>query len=131
MTKILVVDDVHSIARSIQMLLSADGYDVEVCHDGDTAIEKLNTQSYDLLITDLLMPGRNGIDVLKHIRAFNVKRTTSMPVVVITGGGSIADLGHLMDKAKAYTDHILEKPFTAVRLRQVIQTCLNDETAAA
>jgi two-component system response regulator PilR (NtrC family) len=82
---ILIAED-HEIARkSIQQYLQQEGYRVEEAADGDAAIEAINNADFDLVITDLKMPGASGLDVLKHVREVSPNSL----VIVTTAFGSV------------------------------------------
>ena len=82
---ILIAED-HEIARkSIQQYLQQEGYRVEEAADGDAAIEAINNAEFDLVITDLKMPGASGLDVLKHVREVSPNSL----VIVTTAFGSV------------------------------------------
>jgi excisionase family DNA binding protein len=84
--RILLVDDDRMVLRTITKLLTIYGYAVEPAESGEEAIEKIKRSDFDLLITDIRMPGINGIETIKRIRDLNVNATKSgMPEIVITG----------------------------------------------
>lgn len=83
--RILVIDDEWNIRDILSNVLQAEGFDVECADDGQVGIEKLNEQTYDLVITDLKMPKVSGMDVLKHIQSMNAPTLG----IVATGYGSI------------------------------------------
>jgi CheY-like chemotaxis protein len=66
--KILVVDDEKTVCDSIKKILTRRGYEVENSLDADEAIKKIKETSYDLVITDLMMPKTNGIELLQIIK---------------------------------------------------------------
>ncbi len=83
--RILLADDEVQLARNLRLLLERDGYRVDTVTSGDEAIERLAAQSYDLLITDLIMPGTDGAQLMIHVN----REYPTIPVVVITGYGSM------------------------------------------
>src|SRR3990172_5735988 len=82
--KILVVDDDPVIGKSFDLVLSGKGYAVITAANGEEALSKLNTETYDLVFTDIRMPGMNGIEVVKRVKASQ----PWLPVVIVTGYGS-------------------------------------------
>jgi two-component system alkaline phosphatase synthesis response regulator PhoP len=78
--KILVVDDEVEFLEMIKMRLLANNYDVVTAIDGKDALDKVRDEKPDAVLLDILMPGINGIDVLKKIRTMNEK----LPVFIIT-----------------------------------------------
>ncbi len=80
---ILVVDDDPAVSESLRMQLEERGFQVEVAYDGDEAVASLGLRAPDLVILDVVMPGRNGYEVLRWIR--NDPKTSDLPVMILTG----------------------------------------------
>jgi DNA-binding NtrC family response regulator len=83
--RILVIDDEADIRESLATLLELEGYDVEMAPDGGSGLKNLETSNYDLVLLDLMMPDRSGMDVLREFR----ERDTETPVFMITAYGSV------------------------------------------
>jgi DNA-binding NtrC family response regulator len=83
--RILVVDDEADIRESLETLLSLEGYNVDLAQNATEGLHRLTTRPYDLILLDLMMPDRSGMDVLHDIR----ERDTETPVVLITAYGSV------------------------------------------
>jgi signal transduction histidine kinase/DNA-binding response OmpR family regulator len=83
--KILVVDDEARMCESLQTLLSRVGYDVTTVHEGEKAIEKINRDDFDLVITDIKMPRFDGLDILKTVRS----KDQDALVILMTGFASL------------------------------------------
>jgi CheY-like chemotaxis protein len=100
MCTILVIDDEKGILRVIEEALTKFGHNVEIAADGCEGIQKFDDGSYDMVITDLRMPGIDGKGVVKHIRS---SQKSAIPVIGISGTPwLIQDLGF---------DAVLPKPF--------------------
>jgi len=84
--RILVVDDEDRIRRLLKMYLERENYFIEEAEDGETALLKALQNDYDCILLDLMMPGKNGIEVCKELRA--VKST---PVIMLTAKGEEAN----------------------------------------
>ncbi len=84
--KVLVVDDDPAVRKSIDRVLSNKGYAVITAENGEEAMRKLNEEKYDLVYTDIRMPGMSGLDVAEQVKA----RKPWTPVVIITGYGTDA-----------------------------------------
>ena len=82
MNNILVIDDEESILLMLTMALAKFGFNVEIAAGGQEGIKKFDKNHFDLVITDILMPGFNGNDVVRHIRNSEKKYT---PVIAISG----------------------------------------------
>lgn len=102
--RILVVEDDTRVASFIRRGLREEGYAVDVAHDGESALFQAQTNDYDLLILDLLLPKRGGLDVLKTLRA---ERLTA-PILILTAKGDPQDKVSGLD---AGADDYLAKPF--------------------
>ena len=103
-SKILVIDDEKRMCDSIKVLLSNIGYEVDTAVNGRLGIEKLESNRYDLVITDLMMPELDGFAVMKYIK----ENCTNTLVIVITGYASVESAVRAI-RSGAY-DYIL-KPF--------------------
>lgn len=82
--KVLVVDDDPVVGRSFDRVLGGKGYAVITARDGEEALAKLNSESYDVVFTDIRMPGMSGLEVAEQIKA----RQPWLPVVIVTGYGT-------------------------------------------
>ncbi len=79
--RVLVVDDEASIRDLLSKTLTLAEYDVDVAQDGTAALERMRMFSYDLLVTDLKMPGVDGMNVIKEAKRYR----SNMPVLIVTG----------------------------------------------
>jgi len=82
--KVLVVDDEAVVGQSFDRVLSEKGYEVNTALSGEEALRKVGTNGYDLVFTDIKMPGMDGLEVAKRIKEMN----PWVPVVVVTGYGT-------------------------------------------
>jgi DNA-binding NtrC family response regulator len=121
--RILVVDDELNICRNCSRILSKSGYETDYAIDGQTALQKLSADSYELVITDVRMGSIGGGEILQWVRE---NRPETM-VVVITGYASIQSAVDLM-KNGAFD--YLPKPFTPEELRNVVAEALEQQTIA-
>jgi DNA-binding NtrC family response regulator len=121
--RILVVDDELNICRNCSRILSKSGYETDYAIDGQTALQKLSADSYELVITDVRMGRIGGGEILQWVRE---NRPETM-VVVITGYASIQSAVDLM-KNGAFD--YLPKPFTPEELRNVVAEALEQQTIA-
>lgn len=85
MSKVLIVDDERSIRLTLSELLRRSGYEVDTAEDVQTALEKLEQTSYDIVMTDIVMPRRSGLDLLQEIRS----RCENTQILVMTGDPSV------------------------------------------
>ncbi len=86
MARILLADNDIELSDMLVDYLSEEGFEVDVAHDGDAALTKALANPYDLLILDVMMPNRNGFDVLRELRAQSL-----LPVLMLTARGDDVD----------------------------------------
>jgi two-component system NtrC family response regulator len=110
---VLVVDDEPVVGRSCSRALSEDGYRVNVALNGAEALNMIQSDSYDVALLDLRMPGSGGLDVLRKIR----KVSPGTEVVVITGYPSI---DNAKESIRLGAFAFLTKPFVPQTLRTVV-----------
>ena len=88
-TRVLIVEDEPNIAEALRFVLERAGYEVELARDGETALARLAVSMPALLVLDVMLPGRNGFEILKELRAD--PRYASLPVAVLTAKGQSLD----------------------------------------
>ncbi|WP_432822852.1 sigma-54-dependent transcriptional regulator [Trichloromonas sp.] len=116
--RILVVDDEAVIREGIRRILEKEGCQVETKSSGRVALEKLQEDDFDLVITDLKMPGMSGIELLKAIRILQ----PDVPVILITGYSTVETAVEAM-KNGAFD--YLAKPFTPAQITEKVQKALD------
>ena len=87
MKRILLVEDEKPLALLYEEELREEGYDVTVVHDSETALAKLKAQEFDLLVTDIRMPGRNGIDLITQVMGLR----KNIPIIINSAYQSYKD----------------------------------------
>ena len=108
MKRILLVDDVPAVRLSIRAALEAIGYQVLEAADGREALDLLDSQAVDLIVTDLWMPNLDGVELLKRLRASNA----NIRVIAISGGGMRKPIDVSAALAQTWgADAVLYKPF--------------------
>lgn len=111
---ILVVDDEKNILKVVSVTLRESNYGVDTARSSEEAIEKFNRYSYDLVITDLKLPGKTGMDLLEYIKS----RTMDVPVIMITAFGTI---GNAIEAMKKGAFNYLTKPVNSDELLTVVK----------
>lgn len=86
MSRLLLVDDDVELCEMLTEYLVNEGFDVDVVHDGDAGLKKARAGPYELVVLDVMMPGRNGFDVLRELRARSLT-----PVLMLTARGEDVD----------------------------------------
>jgi DNA-binding response OmpR family regulator len=109
--KILIVDDEEVIRKFLRIHLTKLGYEVKEAADGEQAVEQLKGDDFDLLICDILMPKKNGWEVIKEVKAD--PKTENIPVIVLTAKNEDTDMFKGYDMGVNY---YMTKPFTKAQL---------------
>jgi DNA-binding response OmpR family regulator len=105
--RILVIDDNRDLRDSLQLMLQQVGYDVETARDGQQAIEVQQKRPVRIVITDIFMPGKEGIETIEYFR----QEWPEVKIVAMSGGGEVAKRGYLKVAADIGADAALQKPF--------------------
>jgi two-component system response regulator PilR (NtrC family) len=120
--RILIVDDEESMRRFLSILLEKEGYQVSLASSGEEALQQLKERSFGLLITDLKMPGMNGVELLEHVTTSD----PTLPVVILTAFASDASAVEAMEKGayqylekKAKNDEIVLVVKNALSMRRI------------
>ena len=115
--KILIVEDEKMLADSLQTLLTGKGFQVEAVYDGESGAEYALLGIYDLLILDVMMPGLNGLEVAKKVRA----QRCATPILMLTAKSGLEDR---IEGLNAGADYYLTKPFDTRELLACINALL-------
>ena len=114
---ILIVEDEVLLANSLKTLLEKKGFTVEVAYDGETGKDYAETGVYDLLILDVMMPGLDGYDLARQVRA----ERCATPILMLTAKGELEDR---IEGLNAGADYYLTKPFDTRELLACINALL-------
>jgi DNA-binding NtrC family response regulator len=117
-SRLLVLDDEQRMVDIIAMVLRREGYEVATCTDGELALEMLAQEPFDLLITDLRMPGPDGLEVLRRTRA----ASPGLPVILMTAHASVSTAIAAMKEGAV--DYV-EKPFDNDELKSLVRRSLD------
>lgn len=120
--KILIVEDEKLLADSLRAMLEGKGFAVEAVYDGETGAEYAETEVYDLLILDVMMPGLDGYQVARQVRA----RRCGTPILMLTARSSLEDR---IEGLNAGADYYLTKPFDTRELLACIGALLRRQGA--
>ena len=114
--KILVVDDEKLLVKGIKFNLENEGYTVDACYDGESAVQLAASGDYSLIILDLMMPGLDGLEACQKIRGFS-----TVPIIMLTARSEDADklLGF-----ESGADDYVTKPFNILELKARIRALL-------
>ncbi len=115
--RILIVDDEAAIRESLETLLSMEGYAVESVENGELGLERIAEQPFDLVLLDLALPGRNGIEILATLR----EREANLPVIMITAFGTV---DNVVDAIRGGAQNFVQKPWDNEKLLADIRTAI-------
>ena len=122
-TTILLMDDDENICKVIRLYLEKEGMNVQVAHDGAAGLDLFHQETPDLVLLDIMMPGMDGIEVIKQIR-----RESSVPVIMLTAKGDTIDKVLALELG---ADDYIVKPFEPKELIARIKAVIRrTETAA-
>lgn len=118
MARILIVEDETHIARVMSLWLGRHGHDVVMAANGLTALELLNAESVDLIITDMNMPGLDGLGLITRVRE---QLRLTVPILLLSAR---CDRDNLTEKLQPYHVQLFPKPFVPSRLVADIERAL-------
>jgi CheY-like chemotaxis protein len=122
MAKILVFDDEPAILLMIKKMLEKAGYEVEVALNGREGMELFEKNKPDLLITDIIMPQKEGLETILELR----KKYPELKIIAISGGGRIGPDGYLPTAKYLGADMVFSKPLIRNEFLQAISLLLNE-----
>ncbi len=122
MARILVVDDEPVIVQMLQRFLERNGYDVQTATDGADGLKKHRSTPADLVITDILMPGKEGFETIRDLR----KSTPSVKIVAMSGGGRNEPQAYLRFATSFGADRAFPKPLDLGQLLTSIHELLDE-----
>jgi CheY-like chemotaxis protein len=133
MAKILIVDDEEHVRAALKQVLERAGYEVSVAATGHEGLELMKKEGADLVITDVIMPGIDGIATARQIR----EKYRNTRIIVISGGGktapepyepdAISTRSYLASASSAGADRTLAKPFDREEILRAVRELLEEE----
>jgi signal transduction histidine kinase/CheY-like chemotaxis protein len=114
--RVLLVDDHHDTCIGMKRMLERRGYEITIAHSADQAVEKVRTQDFDLLISDIGLPDRSGYELMREVRL-----NKNLPGIALSGFGTEQDVNQA--RAAGFSEH-LTKPINFERLEKTIQNLL-------
>ena len=115
MIRILTVEDDENIAKSIKAILSTVNYDCDICYDGSAAVDVITKGNYDLILLDVMLPGKDGFEIIEEIRGREV------PVIFLTAKSDVNDK---VRGLRSGADDYIAKPFEAIELLARVEAVL-------
>ena len=111
---VLVVDDEAMIRNLLEKILAKEGYNILQAQDGKMALDIVNSQKVDIVVSDMNMPGMDGLELLKYIK----KNRPEIGVVMMTGEG---DEYTVKDALLAGADEYIAKPFESFEIKMIVE----------
>ena len=122
MKNILLVDDEEPIRKVLSTVLTEEGHSFAEASSGIEALKIMETQSFDLVITDVIMPDCDGIELVMSIR----KKMPDVKVIVMSGGGRVRADDYLNLAKKLGATRVFEKPFNTAEFRETVSELLGE-----
>ena len=126
MARILLIEDEEGVRGTVRLILESDGHGVREAGDGGQGVALFEEHTFDLVITDLYMPGKEGIETIQDIRALS----PAVPILAISGGGWRQG-DALVDARLLGAAATLTKPFSAGDLRRAVNELLVESETPA
>ena len=121
MAKILVIEDESQLSELLKKMLTRDGHQILVANDGVEVIKSFHQFNPDLIITDIIMPEKDGIEVIVQV----LKEIPNLPIIAISGGRRAVTAEFNLDSAEMLgVKGVLQKPFTHEQLQEMIESAL-------
>jgi DNA-binding response OmpR family regulator len=120
-TTILVIDDEELARFTIREVLESEGYNVLEASDGEKGLEVFHATSVDVVITDIIMPHKEGVETIIELR----KEAPNLKIIAISGGGRTRNLDFLKLAGDYGADKIIAKPFSATEILTIVKECLS------
>ncbi len=112
MKKILIIDDEVDILIMLKKMMERAGYDADIAENGLTGLEKFVRNSADLVITDIIMPEKEGLEIIKEMK----KLKPELKIIAISGGGRISAQSYLGTARLFGADLAFQKPFSQAEI---------------
>lgn len=121
MARVLVIDDDTIMNDMVVQLLSQSGYEVEGASDGMAGLKLIETTQFDLIVTDIIMPEKEGLETIVAIR----KKNKTIPIIAISGGGKLGPDQYLHMAKQFGADYAFQKPFKNAQFLTAVRECLS------
>jgi len=123
MAKILVIDDDPSILTMLKKMLEREGYEVDTACNGSEGLDKIEDSPPDLLITDIVMPEKEGMELIFHLR----RKKPELKIIAISGGGRFNYEGYLTSAKYLGADLTFQKPLSHKEFVQAVSDLINNK----
>jgi DNA-binding NtrC family response regulator len=124
--RILLIDDEQMVRKIVRKMLERNGHQVTEAENGRLGLEQLKTGTFELVITDIIMPEMEGVETLMTVR----EQYPSVKVIAMSGGGRTGNIDFLSAAEKLGASAILHKPFTLGALTTAIEQTFGTQKAS-
>ncbi|HTO82465.1 MAG TPA: response regulator [Methylomirabilota bacterium] len=128
MARVLVIDDDSLVRATVRAVLESAQHAVTSAADGDLGLNQCIREPFDLVLCDIFMPNKDGIETIRQLR----RSCPALPIIAMSGGPTVASLAGQMDLLTVAQDlgatKTIAKPFTRQRLLTLVDECLNRPT---
>ncbi|MCP4314374.1 MAG: response regulator [Bacteroidetes bacterium] len=124
MYKILIIDDETNILFMLKKMLERSGYETELATNGVEGIELLKKCKPDLVITDIIMPEKEGLETIREMKRLK----SDLKIIAMSGGGKVSADNYLMIAKIFGASKMIAKPFAIKDMLSAVQELLNDES---
>ncbi len=118
MAKILLIEDMKGVRESLSLILDRSGHDVVQAENGEAGLKLCEGANFDLIITDILMPKVDGVEVIMQLK--NQSQSKATPILAISGGGANVSAENALTIARNFADEVLAKPFSRDDILMVV-----------
>ena len=124
MGKILVIEDDDLMREMLVEMLARDGHDVSSASNGAEGLERIEGEPFELVVTDIVMPEKEGLETIISIR-----RTLNIPIIAMSGGGRNLPMNYLKAAEKFGADFAFTKPIDRKVFLATVRECLSSKKA--
>lgn len=120
MARILIVDDEKLARMTVRQMLEGEGHEIHDAGDGQAALEQLTGTHVDVVVTDIIMPEKEGIQTIIELR----REFPDVKIIAMSGGGRVGNVDFLSVAKDIGAVHVLRKPFRQAELLEAVNDCL-------
>ena len=122
MARILIIDDTDEMLAMLQKVLRRSGHEVLAANNGEAGLRCLQQQPIDLVVTDIFMPEKDGIEIIRNLR----RHHPQVKVIAISGGGEVSPQSYLTIAEKLGAARTFYKPFNVKEFLQAVHKLVED-----
>jgi DNA-binding NtrC family response regulator len=122
MQKILIIEDDHHILLMMKKMLGNKGFEIILASNGNEGLELFKKNHFDLVITDIIMPEKEGLETIREMR----RMRSDLKIIAMSGGGKISADNYLETARIFGASRLLEKPFTRKQLVDAVQEIMGE-----